>query len=125
VTVLILTSSVDIKAKDIQVHNVPVYEGLSIETMLEKGRENPQVANYLPDERDFHRLTRAFIANVTFTIMQGAFKTWVDEKIKERNDRVAVNNNLIIEMDPEVAEAFRSSLNISSKYCQLDALSVC
>ena len=80
--------------------NVPQYEGLSIERILEKGQEHPQVVNYLPDERDIERLPRSFIHEV----------------IVERNNRIAENRKLIIELDPAVAAAFRDSVNISSKF---------
>ena len=39
----------------------------------------------------------------------------IKEAIKNRNDLVAENRNLIIELDPEIANAFKQSLNISSK----------
>ena len=39
----------------------------------------------------------------------------VKEAIKRRNDLVAENRNLIIELDPEIAAAFNQSVNISSK----------
>ena len=39
----------------------------------------------------------------------------VQEAVKRRNELVAVNRNLIIELDPEIANAFKDSLNISSK----------
>ena len=39
----------------------------------------------------------------------------VKEAIKRRNDLVAENRNLIIELDPEIAAAFKESINISSK----------
>jgi hypothetical protein len=39
----------------------------------------------------------------------------VKKSIKERNDTVAENRNLIIELDPAIAEAFAKSINISSK----------
>ena len=39
----------------------------------------------------------------------------IKEAIKIRNDLVAENRNLIIELDPEIANAFNQSLNISSK----------
>ena len=35
--------------------------------------------------------------------------------IKKRNDELAENRNLIIELDPQIAAAFKTSLNISSK----------
>ena len=111
-----LNSSLVIKAKDIQVLNVPQYEGLSIDRILEKGQEHPQVVNYLPDERDIERLPRSFIVNVTYTLMGEKFKSWVHEVIVERNNRIAENRKLIIELDPAVATAFRDSVNISSKF---------
>ena len=54
--------------------------------------------------------------NVTYTLMGEKFKNWVHEIIKERNDKVAENRKLIIELDPDVAAAFRDSVNISSKF---------
>ena len=44
------------------------------------------------------------------------FKSWVHEVIVERNNRIAENRKLIIELDPAVAIAFRDSVNISSKF---------
>ena len=106
---------IDIKADAIQTIYVPCYKGLSIEAILEKGKENPLVAHYLPEERDIHRLPKAFIANVTFTVMKEAFSGWLSEQIKARNDTLAENQDLVIDLDPEIAEAFKSSVNISSK----------
>jgi len=103
--------------------NVPQYEGLSIQAILDKGKENDRVADYLPDERDFARLPRSFIVNVTFTLMGDPFKIWVHNRIKERNEKIAEGRNLIIELDPAVAKAFRDSVNISSKSCSLQVLS--
>ena len=40
----------------------------------------------------------------------------IKEAIKARNDLVAENRNLIIELDPEIANAFNQSVNISSKF---------
>ena len=54
--------------------------------------------------------------NVTYTLMGEPFKNWVHEIIKERNDKVAERQNLIIELDPDVAAAFKNSVNISSKF---------
>jgi len=48
--------------------------------------------------------------------MKEPFKNWVGERVKIRNDTIAENRNLIIELDPEVAEAFKKSLNVSSKW---------
>jgi hypothetical protein len=35
-----------------------------------------------------------------------AFFNWVQEKVKERNEALAKKQDLMIEMDPEIAQAF-------------------
>ena len=95
---------------------MPYYEGLSIEKILAFGKKFPQVVNYLPEERDIHRLPRAFIVNIINTIVKEPFRDWVSDRIKDRNDEIAVKRNLNIELDPEIALAFRNSVNISSKH---------
>jgi hypothetical protein len=82
---------------------------------MEFGRKTDHVRHYLPEERDLHRLPRQFIVNIIFTIVQDPFKVWVKERIKARNDTVAENRSLLISLDPEIAAAFRNSVNISSK----------
>ena len=94
---------------------VPLYEGLSIESLLDKASQYPEVAQYLPEDRDLGRLPRFWIANVVYTIVGDEFRTWVNSKIRERNDRVAEKHNLLVEMDNEIARAFQASSQISSK----------
>jgi len=43
------------------------------------------------------------------------FKGWVQNEIENRNEELATKQKLYIEMDPEIAKAFHSSFNISSK----------
>ena len=50
-----------------------------------------------------------------FTVVGKPISELVKKSIKERNDTVAENRNLIIELDPEIAAAFAKSINISSK----------
>ena len=94
---------------------VPLYKGLSIDDFLTKAEETPAVFAYFPDRRDFSRLPRQWIANVLFTILGQPIADFVNKSIKERNDKIAENRNLIIELDPAIAEAFKQSLNVSSK----------
>ena len=54
----LFTYHVDFKAKDIEVMYLPNYNTLSIEAILEFGKNEPRVASYLPDERDIPRLPR-------------------------------------------------------------------
>ena len=71
--------------------------------------------SYLPDQRDLHRLPRQFLVNVLHTVIGEPIRLMIKEAIKNRNDLVAENRNLIIELDPEIANAFSQSINISSK----------
>ena len=95
--------------------HVPMYKGLTIDNILAEGRKFPEVENYLPDEKDLHRLPRQWLANVIYTIVGEEFQNWVTECIRNRNDHIAEKQNLIVELDPVIAAAFNNSLNISSK----------
>ena len=55
---------------------------------------------YLPDERDMHRLPRYYIINVAYTIVGQPIKNFVSEGVRERNDKLAENRNLMIDLDP-------------------------
>ena len=52
--------------------------------------------------------------NVLYTSIGQAFQTWVEHQVEERNAKLVSNN--AIEMDPEVAEAFRNSTSVSCKF---------
>ena len=97
---------VDILAKNIKTLYVPLYKGLSVDDLLKKAEETPAITDYLPDKRDIPRLPRQWIANVLYTVIGQPIIDFVNKNIKERNDRVAENRNLIIELDPAIAEAF-------------------
>ena len=95
--------------------HVPLYTGLSIENILEKCRSLDELPPYLPDERDLRKLPRQWIINVVYSVIGEPFRQWVSTTIKKRNDELADKRDLMIELDPEIAKAFRSSVNISSK----------
>ena len=94
---------------------LPHYEGLTTENLLSIRADFPQLNEYLPEDRDLPKLPRAWLANLTYTIVGDQFNEWVQQKIRERNDRVASKNDLMIELDPEIAKAFQASTMISSK----------
>ena len=48
-------------------------------------------------------------------MIKDPFGQWVKQVIDKRNTDVAVNKNLLIEMDPEVAEIYAASTAVSSK----------
>ena len=93
----------------------PQYEGLSIKCILAKVRESPQVLIFLPDELDWHRLPRQWLINVCNTVIGKPFAEWVNAIIAKRNDDLAQKNDLLVEMDHDIAEIFANSKSLSSK----------
>jgi hypothetical protein len=60
------------------------------------------------------RLPKEFLANVAFTVVGKPFGTWVKQQIEDRNQRLTIDKQLNIELDPELAAAFNSSTAIST-----------
>ncbi len=71
---------------------------------------------YLPDERDIHKLPRQFVLNVVYSCVGGEFQQWVDTQVSTRNQKFVADDRMMIELDPEVANAFAGSTAVSSKY---------
>ena len=94
---------------------VPQYKGLNIERFLAMTRDYPDVLNYLPDTRDWHKLPRQWLVNIFYSVVGKPFADWVDNVVNERHQNVAEKNDLMIAMDPEIAKAFQESTAISSK----------
>ena len=59
-------------------------------------------------------IDRARIINVLYTVVGNSFSAWVSTMIAERNEELARKQNLLIDMDPEIADAFTRSANIST-----------
>ena len=69
----------------------------------------------MPEDRDMHKVPRQWIINVAYSVIGETFNTWVKEEIVNRNEFGAQKQKLLIEMDNDIAKAFHSSVNISSK----------
>ena len=50
-----------------------------------------------------------------YSLLQDDFSDWVRKHIDARNKKVTVANNLLIDMDPDIAAAFAASTAVSSK----------
>ena len=86
---------------------VPQFEGLKIETMLEFGSRYPEVMRALPIvEHERLKLHRQYIANVTYTLAGDPFYQWVQSIMEQRNRDIKRDQNMFIEMDPDVLAAF-------------------
>ena len=111
---------IKIKSKNVKVITIPYYEGLTIPELLGWARtiDNEKILQYLPEvPKECLKLPRQYLANVIYTVLGEQFRSWVSEKIVERNLKVQRERDMIISMDPEIAEIFKASSSISCKYC--------
>ena len=78
-----------IKAAAVKTIQIPHFEGLSTNTMLNHAVNWPPVMMALPvEQREIEKLPRAYIANVIYTVVGQPFKEWVDGVIAMRNDKI-------------------------------------
>ena len=66
-----------VNCDNIKVISVPQYESLKIELILEKINEHPRAPRFIPDERDIHKIPRAWLCNIAYTIIGDSFNNWV------------------------------------------------
>ena len=57
----------------------------------------------LPIDKEIHKLTRQYLANIIYTIVGQPFSQWVDNIVEQRNSKIKSEQQLMINMDPEVA----------------------
>ena len=51
-----------------------------------------------------------------YSLIQEDFVNWVRHHIETRNMKMTKAHNLLIDMDPDIAEAFANSTAVSSKF---------
>ena len=95
---------------------MPHFEGLTFDTMLHNAKKHPGFTNYLPTEnKEVEKLPRPYLANLIYTIVGEKFKEWVKQRVQDRTDKRTQDQDMAIEMDPEVFAVFKASNNVSSK----------
>ena len=96
---------------------MPQYDGLALKHIalfLNSGYE--YVWDYMPDSQEIHKVPKEWICNVCAIVLRGLFTGWVKNQIEARNEKVTKQQDLMIEMDAEVLDAFRASTSVSRKY---------
>ena len=68
--------------------SIPHYKGLSIDNLLVYARNSDGVMMALPVEKEIHKLTRQYLANVIYTIVGEPFSQWVDQMVEQRNSKI-------------------------------------
>jgi hypothetical protein len=108
-----------IKDSAVKVLAIPQFEGLAVDDLLGYAQNYPAVLRALPiEEKEVLKLPRAYIGNVIYTLVGQPFANWVEERVTARNEKLADERDMMIEMDPAIAEIFRKSTSVSGKYQQ-------
>ena len=55
------------------------------------------------------KLLQQYIANVIYTVVGNPFAQWVKSQMEKRNEKIKAEQDMLIDMDPEIAEIFRAS----------------
>ncbi len=70
----------------------------------------------MPDKGELHKVSREWICNVVATVLGTTFTNWVKEQIEARNEEVREKKDMNIELDPDIAAAFRASTSVSREF---------
>ena len=76
------------------------------------------------EKAEIENLHRQYIANVIYTVAGDEFKEWIDQKMKERTQKLTEDKNLNIKMDPEIFSVFKNSTSISGKLLSAHMLNI-
>ena len=87
----------------IQHFHVPQYKSLSIEKILEFIVNQPDIADFLPDDIDLAKTPKQWIVNVCAAVVGEPFKQWVGAQVEDRNEAMAEKRDMMIAMDPVMA----------------------
>ena len=104
---------------------MPQFEGLSLEKIKEYIDADPALRNYFPDDQDFGLLDKAFVCDLCYSVKQDEFEAWVNERIEARNEKRATFKDSQIVLDPRIAQVWKESKLVSSKYLQMHQYSNC
>jgi len=95
--------------------NIPQYEGLSIQDILNRVGQSMDFQSFMPCVKELPKLPKQWISNVAYFVIGKDFANWVMELVEYINQKLAVENNLMINVDPAVAQAWQMSTAVSCK----------
>jgi hypothetical protein len=85
---------------------VPQYDTLKITKIMEEASRVSEVMAHLPILKELEKVPKQWLCNVIYSVMGSNFAQWVQERVRERNERVTVLRDLNINIDPQVLAAF-------------------
>ena len=85
------------------------YEGLGVKEIRDfLDKHHPYTYAYLPEPNlELPKVPKEWFGNVCATVIKDDFSTWVKSQVDARHKKVATQNNMLIQMDPEMAKIFQ------------------
>ena len=72
--------------------------------------------DYFPISKEICKLPKQFVLNVLYAVIGDSFSNYISLKVHARNEKVAAERDIMINVDPELAAAFNNATHISCKY---------
>ena len=70
---------------------------------------------HMPIPKEIRKVPKQWIINIAYSVLGEGFAAWIKTQIEERNTKVTVEKNLMINLDPDIAAAFNASTDVSRK----------
>ena len=104
-----------LKCDGVKILQVPQFEGLKVEVLLQYAEQFPEVRKALPEvQREIAKMPRAYICNIIYTFAGEPFAEFVNGKVRARNQKIQQEQDYI-QMDPEIAAIYQRSTAVSGK----------
>ena len=104
-----------IKGTDVKHLNIPQYEHLTIEDFLKFADDYPFVMMYFPSRKvELEKLPRQYIINIIYTKLGEKFRSWVQERVNNRHEKIKDEGDMYIELDPQIAEIYKTCKAVST-----------
>ena len=71
------------------------------------------------EKREVKKLPRDYLSTVLYSIIGTPFAAWVERRIEERNEKIAEEQDLNAELDPDVYAAYAKSSSTSGKHAYI------
>ena len=90
-----------------------------MQVMLEFASKYEVAFEYFPEESEINSLPRQWVINILNAVIGDNFRSFISERIEERNRRMIIEKQQEIEIKPSLLAAFKNSTYLSSKYSRL------
>ena len=78
--------------------------------MLEWCGDHPIVLDYIPDVIEIRKIPKQWLINMIYSLVGNPFKDLVREQIDSKNQRITVERDLMINLDPRLLQFLQIAL---------------